>query len=240
MISAHITPSDASNCDSDKDFQTNRAIAKQASLDTLLHGLYVITDERATGSHEAMARAAIKGGARIIQLRGKNTPVSQLLETAHILRHLTREAGILFIINDDPELALAVQADGVHLGPDDLTPNQARQMLGSGCLIGVSCGNADEAKLAAEGGADYIGAGAVFGTQTKLDAGAPIGLEVLRSIVEATALPVAAIGGVGLSNIHSVREAGAKMACVISEIAGAGDEPAMAAITRSLVESFNS
>lgn len=240
MISAHINLSGASNCDSNKDIQADHAIAKQASLNTLLHGLYVITDERATGSHEAMARAAIKGGARIIQLRGKNTAFSQLLETAHILRHLTREAGVLFIINDDPELTLTVQADGVHLGPDDLTPRQARQMLGSGYLIGVSCGDALEAKSAAQEGADYIGAGAVFGTQTKHDAGAPIGLAVLRSIVEATALPVAAIGGVGLSNIHSVREAGAKMACVISEIAGAGDECAMSAITRSLVESFNS
>ena len=211
---------------------------EEKPLAALLSGLYVITDERATGGHQAMARAAIGGGARIIQLRDKSTPLSQLLEIARALRHLTRDAGVLFIINDNSELALAVQADGVHLGPDDLSPSQARAVLGENFLIGVSCGNVDEAKIAATSGADYIGAGAIFGTQTKPDAGPAIGLQVLRAIVAATELPVAAVGGVGLSNIYSVRESSAQMACVISEISRAGDEKAMAEKTRKLVEAF--
>jgi len=215
---------------------TNSAAKKSGAA--LLSGLYVITDERATGSHQAMAHAAISGGARILQLRDKSTPPAQLLEISRLLRRQTREAGVLFIINDNPQLALTVEADGVHLGPDDLSPAAARGVLGAHFLIGVSCGNAQEAKIAAASGADYIGAGAVFGTQTKLDAGAPIGLEVLRAITSATDLPVAAIGGVGLSNIHLLRAAGAQMACVISEISGAGDEKAMAEKTRALVNAF--
>lgn len=223
-------------------FTARKSVTKsvEKSLAALLSGLYVITDERATGGHKAMARAAIHGGARILQLRDKSTPTAELEEIARTLRTLTREAGVLFLINDDPQLALIVQADGVHLGPDDLAPSEARGVLGENFLIGVSCGDAIEARRAAENGADYIGAGAVFGTQTKLDAGEAIGLEVLRAIVEATELPVAAIGGVNLSNIQLVREAGAQMACVISEISSAGSETAMSEKTRDLIQKFQS
>ncbi len=213
--------------------------AKKNSLAVHLSGLYVITEERAPGGHEAMTRAAISGGARILQLRDKSTPLRQLQAIARVLRQLTRAAGVLFIINDNAQLALEVQADGVHLGPDDFSPTQARQLLRDNFLIGVSCGNASEAKIAAQSGADYIGAGAVFGTQTKLDAGEAIGLGVLREITEATHLPVAAIGGIGLSNITQVRAAGAKMACVISEISREENEKAMAEKTRALAQQFN-
>ena len=213
--------------------------AKKKTPAAHLSGLYVITDERATGGHEAMARAAIRGGARILQLRDKSTPLPQLRETAHALRHLTRDAGVLFIINDNVQLALDVEADGVHLGPDDFSPAQARAILGDSFLIGVSCGDANQANIAAQNGADYIGAGAVFGTRTKLDAGEAIGLGVLRQIVEATPLPVAAIGGVTLSNIHLVREAGAKMACVISGISRVENQIAMTEKTRELVQQFH-
>lgn len=205
-----------------------------------LHGLYVITDERASGGHETMARAAIAGGANVLQLRDKSTPKQQLLETARTLRRLTRAKGVLFFINDDPELALSVEADGVHLGPDDMAPQAAREMLGLRFLIGVSCGDEAEAKKALQCGADYIGAGAVFSTQTKSDAGAPIGKGVLAAIVRATPLPVAAIGGIALSNIAHVRDAGAKMACVISAVANAGHEKEMIAATRDLARAFES
>jgi len=207
---------------------------------TRLHGLYVITDAGAAGGHEGMARAAISGGARVLQLRAKSTPFAGRLEVAHELRRLTRDAGICFIINDDIELALAAHADGVHLGPDDLSPTKARQILGPNFLIGVSCGDESEAKIAWENKADYIGAGAIFSTQTKLDAGAPIGLSKLCAIVQATPLPVAAIGGIALSNIASARQAGAKMACVISAVSGAGDESAMTTATYALAGAFES
>lgn len=208
-----------------------------------LHGLYVITDERARGettpaNHERIARAAIAGGASLLQLRGKKTPALQLQEIARRLRVLTREAGVLLLINDDPQLALAVDADGVHLGPGDATLSQARRILGEERLIGISCGDTGEACAALQNGADYIGAGAVFATATKLDAGAPIGLEKLRAIVGATPLPVAAIGGVELQNIASLRACGAAMACVISAVAAREDEAAMARAARALHDEF--
>ncbi len=120
-----------------------------------LHGLYVITDERAGAeiapiNHERIARAAIEGGARILQLRGKRTPPAELEEIALRLCKLTRQAGVLFFINDDPQLALAVDADGVHLGPDDGSLLRAREILGEDRLIGISCGDANEAQAAFE------------------------------------------------------------------------------------------
>ncbi|MDQ3815324.1 MAG: thiamine phosphate synthase [Armatimonadota bacterium] len=201
-----------------------------------LRGLYVITDERMGGGHSVIARAALAGGAAIIQLRDKSSSLPRLLETARELRRLTRSARALFIINDRVDVALAVQADGVHLGPDDMPLAEARRVLGPHRLIGASCGDVEEARRAERAGADYIGAGAIFGTATKHDAGAPIGLEALRAIVAATTLPVAAIGGVNRDNIAAVMAAGADMACVVSAVASAGNESAMTAATRDLIE----
>jgi len=199
-----------------------------------LHGLYAITDERLGGGHLAIARAALAGGAAILQLRDKSTPLRDLLPIGHELRRLTREAGALFIVNDRIDIALAMHADGVHLGPDDMPLTDARRIAGPHFLLGVSCGDADETQAAERNGADYIGAGAVFGTATKSDAGAPIGLATLSAIVATTSLPVAAIGGIDCNNIRSVAETGAAMVCVISAIAGAGDEAAMAAAAAEL------
>lgn len=204
-----------------------------------LRGLYVITDAALGGGHLAIARAALKGGARIIQLRDKSTPLSQLLPIAREIRRLTRAANALFMMNDRADLALAVGADGVHLGPDDLPVALARHILGPHKMIGASCNSPAEAVVAWRAGADYIGAGAIFGTQTKLDAGSAIGLETLRAIVQATPLPVAAIGGVSLENIAATREAGAAMACVISAVTNAGNEAAMEQAARDLVAKFD-
>lgn len=217
--------------------------AKITSLKTRLCGLYVITDEQALGrnspsNHVRIARAAIAGGAQILQFRAKKTPPPLQLEIAQELRALTQKAGVLFFINDLPELARKVNADGVHLGPDDGAPQEARVLLGEEKLIGVSCNSAAEARAALQAGADYIGAGAVFSTSTKSDAGAPIGVEQLRTIIEATPLPVAAIGGVNLQNIAELDEAGAAMACVISAITGENTETAMENAARQLRERF--
>jgi thiamine-phosphate pyrophosphorylase len=220
-----------------------------------LSGLYVITQEQGTSPtvqnagansvsddcapqnrHLHIARAALCGGARIIQLRDKSTSLAQLLPIAHQVRRLTLQHNALFIVNDRVDVALACNADGVHLGPDDMPPAAARELLGPHRIIGVSCGDVHEARQAAAQSADYIGAGAVFATITKADAGAPIGLHTLRKVVGATSLPVAAIGGVDASNIASTRQAGAVMWCVVSAVSGAGDEAAMTLATRSLVE----
>ena len=200
-----------------------------------LRGLYVITDEKMGGGHLAIARAALDGGAAILQLRDKGSSLSRLLETARELRRLTRATRALFIINDRVDVALAANADGVHLGPDDLPVAVARRLLGPHRLVGASCGDVAEAQKAERAGADYIGAGAIFGTNTKHDAGAAIGLATLRAITMATSLPVAAIGGVNRDNIAATIAAGASLACVVSAVAGAGDAAAMSGATRALV-----
>lgn len=217
--------------------------AKTIPFDSRLLGLYVITDEQALGgcspsNHLLIARAAIAGGARILQFRAKKTPDHLRAEIGRKLRVLTREAGVLFLVNDLPELAQEVEADGVHLGPDDGAPQEARVLLGPEKLIGVSCNSVAEAENALRASADYIGVGAVFATSTKADAGAPIGLERLQSIVESSPLPVAAIGGVELQNIARVGTSGAAMACVISAVTGASSEEAMTQRVRELRERF--
>ena len=182
-----------------------------------------------------MARAALSNGARIVQLRDKAASGAQLLRFAQELRELTSRHDALLLINDRIDIALASGADGVHLGPDDLLLSAARQLLPFQ-IIGASCGTLEEARHAERLGADYIGVGAVFGTQTKHDAGAPIGLENLRAIVQKTALPVAAIGGIARGNIASVVRCGAKMACVVSAIGNGIDESEMEVRTRELVD----
>ncbi len=204
-----------------------------------LRGLYVITDARLGGGHLTITRAALAGGARIIQLRDKSTPLPQLLPIAREMHRLTRKANALFIVNDRADLALCTNADGVHLGPDDLPVAVARHLLGSHKIIGASCGTVAEAIAAWQAGADYIGCGAIFGTNTKSDAGDALGLDALRQIVRATPLPVAAIGGVNLENITATREAGAAMAAVITAITNAGDENLMQQATLALSKRFS-
>ena len=213
-----------------------RLAAPSHLLRPRLHGLYVITDERLGGGHLAIARAALAGGARIIQLRDKSTATARLLPLGRELRSITRATGALLIVNDRVDIALAVQADGVHLGPDDMPLADARHLLGPHRLLGISCGNEAEARAAERLGADYIGGGAVFATSTKPDAGPPIGLAGLRAIIAATTLPVAAIGAINRDNIADTIAAGAAMACVVSAVAAAGSETAMTAATSSIIK----
>lgn len=209
-----------------------RAITSET---TQLRGLYVLTDARLGGGHEALARAALAGGAKILQLRDKTTPASQILLIARQIRLLTWQNNAIFLINDDVELALNCEADGVHLGADDMPVLEARRRLADK-IIGVSTSSPQRARAAERDGASYLGVGAVFGTQTKSDAGAPIGLEGLRALSDATTLPVAAIGGVSAEHIAAVFAAGARMACVISALCAAGEnEAAMEATARQLV-----
>lgn len=224
--------------DLESDAASEQTFGEQSSMHEKLRGLYVLTHHAWGGGHESIARAALRGGARVLQLRDKASPRAQVEASGHILRALTREFGALLLVNDDPRLALAIQADGVHLGPDDASPEQARAMLGAQALIGVSCGTVQEALRAFESGASYVGAGAIFGTATKADAGDAIGLDALRAIARATPLPVAAIGGVDISNIGCLHACGASMACVISAIALAGDEASMEQAARDLSLAF--
>jgi thiamine-phosphate pyrophosphorylase len=201
-------------------------------------GLYVITDAalRPDRSHVDIVRAVLAGGARIVQLRDRSSPLSTVVAQGREIRRLTREAGALFIVNDRVDVALACDADGVHLGLDDIRPEEARLLLSADGIIGVSVNSIEEAQAAESAGADYIGVGAIFGTATKSDAGAPIGLERLREIKRATTLPVVAIGGISLKNLRSVAEAGADAAAVVSAVVCAED---MVEATRNLLNEFH-
>lgn len=217
--------------------KTTRETAKNLRL----RGLYVITDAQLGGGHISIARSAVTGGARIVQFRDKSGRATRaVLDDLRAVQRLTRAANALLLVNDRIDWALACGADGVHLGPDDMPVAAARRVVAAlehhAFLIGASCGSPQEARAAFADLADYIGAGAIFGTQTKLDAGAAIGLETLRLIVEATPLPVAAIGGVNVQNIASVVQSGAAMACVISAVTSAGNEGEMTRAARILAE----
>lgn len=165
---------------------------------------------------------ALEAGVRFFQYRNKRGTRREKYEVSLQLIPLAREAGALFIVNDHADIALAVDADGVHLGQDDLPIEHARNLLGSGKLIGISTHSSDQAKAAEAGGADYIGFGPVFRTSTK-DAGPVQGIETISVIRRMVSLPVIAIGGITLANVGEAVRAGADGVAVISSVLSAPD-----------------
>lgn len=204
-------------------------------IQSRLRGLYVLTDGADAARHVQMAEAAVRGGAAVIQLRAKDLLLRDALEAAQQIRRLTIAANVLFIVNDRIDLAMAAEADGVHLGDDDLPPQLARRIMGRNAVIGVSTSSVQLAQTAAREGASYLGVGAVFGTVSKADAGPAIGLQQLRKVSQSSSLPVAAIGGINQHNIHQVPQHGADMACVISAVSGAASSLGMTDRVRELV-----
>ena len=195
-----------------------------------VHGLYVIIDPDACGGRPAVdvASAALEGGASIIQWRDKRRDKGDQLADARSIRALCRDHGALFIANDHIDLAIAVDADGVHLGQHDLPLDVARPIAGASMIIGVSTNNVEEARAAEAGGADYVAVGAIFATASK-DVTRPASIERLREIKSAVRVPVVAIGGINAPNIAQVVDAGADAAAVIGAVCGAEDVRAAAA-----------
>ncbi|MBB6669723.1 thiamine phosphate synthase [Cohnella nanjingensis] len=186
--------------------------------------LYVVSGENYhpdRGLLEVM-EAAIRGGADIVQLRDKASPKRELLRKARAMRELTRRLGTLFIVNDHPDIALAAEADGVHLGQDDLPVASARQMLGPDRLIGVSTHALPQAIAAERAGADYIGAGPVYPTGTKPDRPAAT-LSYISEAARAVRIPFFAIGGIHPGNAEDVLAAGASRLCAVSAVVGSPD-----------------
>jgi thiamine-phosphate pyrophosphorylase len=195
-------------------------------------GVYALVDPAAHAG-AGYLDALLRGGIRLVQIRAKSG-----LSRADLREIVARihAAGGTAIVNDDPELAL--EADGVHLGQEDLAAHDLRALrakLGDRA-IGLSCGTPAEARAVPAGLVDYIGAGPIFATASKSDAGGPIGVNGVRVVVEATPLPVAAIGGITLEALPRVRETGAAMAAVIWAFAGARDPEATA---RAFVAAWN-
>jgi thiamine-phosphate pyrophosphorylase len=181
--------------------------------------LYLVTDRRWLGERTLWdgVEEAIRGGATLVQLREKKISSKEYLELAQRVKEVTDRHDIPLIINDRIDIALAIDADGVHLGPEDLPVPIARKLLGDGKIIGSSAASVDEALLFQAQGADYLGVGAVFPTATKLGT-EKVGLEDLRGIKSAVHIPVVAIGGIKAENAKPVMETGVDGVAVVSAI----------------------
>lgn len=195
------------------------------SKKTLPSGLYALTSEpHSLGrSNIEVAKEILDAGVKILQYREKNKKVKQMYEECLILRKMTHEAGALFIVNDYLDVAVAVNADGVHVGQEDLPVNWVRKIVGPSRIIGVSTHSPEQAHKAVADGADYIGVGPIYATQTKTDVCAPVGLEYLRYVVQNINLPFVAIGGIKEHNLAEVLQNGAQTAALVTEIVGSPD-----------------
>jgi thiamine-phosphate diphosphorylase len=192
-----------------------------------LPSLYAIVDPLDTGrSPVALAEALLAGGARLLQLRLKGASAANVLAAARAIRPRARAVGALFLVNDRPDIARAVDADGVHLGQDDLPVAAAREVLGPGALIGVSTHDLDEARAAVAAGADYLGVGPVYTTTSKADPLRPRGLDLVRAVRAAVERPLVAIGGITPETAATVRAAGADAVAMIAALVCAPDPAA--------------
>lgn len=200
--------------------------------------LYVLTDTRAARGRDlvALVTAALEGGATAIQLRDKETSARAQVDLGRDLRHLTHEAGALFIVNDRVDVACAVEADGVHLGQDDLPAAVARRIMGPGAILGGSAGSLDELARCVQAGVDYLGVGPIYPTPSKADAGTAIGPSGLAALRKATILPIVGIGGIDETNAAPVVRSGADGVAVISAVIAAPDVRGAARRLRATVE----
>lgn len=182
--------------------------------------IYPITDRNISGlPHAEQVKMLIRGGAEIIQLREKLASPREFFEAAAPALELARDAGVSLIINDRVDIALAIKADGVHLGQHDLPPRNARELLGKHAIIGLSTHSVAQATSAVKEPVDYIAIGPIFYTQTKQDPDDIVGLDGLRAVRAAVGnVPLVAIGGINANNICSVFDAGADSAALIGAL----------------------
>jgi thiamine-phosphate pyrophosphorylase len=188
--------------------------------------LYVITDRKLFSAQCALYFAienVLDAGANVIQLREKDLPVRELFDMAVWMRELTTEYGAKLIVNDRVDVALAVKADGVHLGRSSMPVQAVRKIAHDTLMIGVSTHSVDEAVAAERDGADFITLGPIFPTPSKLQYGDPLGVDIIREAGKHVSIPVFAIGGIKPDRVREVREAGADGVAVISAILGAKD-----------------
>lgn len=184
--------------------------------------LYLCTDRSLMKGNDLkeVVEQAVLGGCSVIQLREKECSTKEFFELAKGIKSVTDKYNIPLIINDRIDIMMAVDADGVHLGQEDLPIQEARRILGENKLIGVSAHNMEEAVKAWREGADYLGVGAVFGTKTKKNT-VDTSIDTLRDICEKINIPVVAIGGIGMSNLEQLRNSGISGIAVVSAIMAA-------------------
>jgi thiamine-phosphate pyrophosphorylase len=185
--------------------------------------LYFVCEARPHGRDpEALLNAAMSGGAGMIELRDREHPRNAVERSGHTFRRLANTYSALFIVNDDPHLALELRADGVHIGQEDMNPAEARRIMGPDAIIGLSTHSREQIEAAADAPVDYISVGPIWETPTKQGRPAT-GLELVRTAAEVTRLPWFAIGGIDLGNADQVVEAGAERLCVVRAIRDAED-----------------
>lgn len=199
---------------------------KQAMHNFFTTGIYALTAENLSKdrSNIEVVDELIKAGITFLQYREKDKKAKAMYEECLVIREKTRAAGVTFIVNDHIDLAIAVKADGVHVGQEDLPPQVVRKLIGNDLLLGLSTHNPEQVRLAELCGVvDYIGVGPVFETKTKKDVCDAVGLEYVRYVAINSKLPFVAIGGIKEHNIAEVAGAGAKTIAVVSDIVGAAD-----------------
>jgi thiamine-phosphate pyrophosphorylase len=185
--------------------------------------LYLILDAQVLSYKELLSqlKAGVRGGVDIVQLRSKNGSARDILDFCKEARKITAKKA-LFIVNDRIDLAILTKADGVHLGQDDISYKDARRMMGKKAIIGVSCQQMEQAKLAQRQGADYIGFGSIFKTQTKPER-QPMQLDLLKEVVQTIKIPVFPIGGISVKNLNQITSLGVKRIAVCRDILLAKD-----------------
>jgi thiamine-phosphate pyrophosphorylase len=199
--------------------------------------VYLVADPTATRGRalDAVVADALRGGASLVQLRVKEPATRPFVEQARALAALLRPTGVPLVINDRVDVALAVGADGVHVGQDDMPAADVRRLMGEHALVGVSATNLTELRAVDAGVADYVGAGPVFATGSKADAAPPLGLAGLAELCRESTLPVVAIGGITLANARAIVDSGAAGVSVISAICGAPNPAEAARALRAAV-----
>lgn len=198
-------------------------------IGALSSGIYCITDEQHSNgkSNVDVVRQMLDGGAKIIQYREKDKTGLQKYRECLILRDYTSDYRAVFIVNDDIDIAMAVESDGVHIGQDDVPIEVLRSLLGNEKIIGLSTHSPEQALDAVKRGADYIGAGPVFRTFTKKNVCEPVGLEYLSFTLRSVNIPVVAIGGIKENNLDQVISCGAKTVCLVTAVTESADITAM-------------
>ncbi|OGG60894.1 thiamine-phosphate diphosphorylase [Candidatus Kaiserbacteria bacterium RIFCSPHIGHO2_02_FULL_49_16] len=194
------------------------------------YNLYLAADQDLAGNRqiERIVEGAVAGGVTVVQLRAKKAGARDIMALANRMHPITKKAGVPLIVNDRIDIALAIDAEGAHVGQSDLPAALARKILGPRKILGVSVKTVSDALRAQKDGADYLGVGDIFGTRSKKDAGKPIGLEAIRRIARRVRIPVIGIGGISAENAYQVIEAGADGIAVISALVLAPN-PAIAA-----------
>ncbi len=200
--------------------------------------IYALTDSTLSLGRtvEEVAKALLNSGVKILQYREKKKKAGIMLEECRLLRALTLQANACFIVNDHIDIALLVDADGVHVGQEDLPVPEVRRLIGKDKIIGLSTHAPQEAEQAKALGADYIGVGPLFATQTKEDVCAPVGYTYLEYAAKHSSLPFVAIGGIKAHNIGEVVRHGAYCCALVSELVGAQDIAAQVNIVRKAMQ----